>query len=59
MYFIAKLDAYEIEDFDRITMHIGNAKKTDDLSQYKKVKKLYSLMTAGDNEDESRIIKVY
>lgn len=59
MYFIAKLDAYEIEDFDRMTMHVGNAKKSDDLSKYKKVKKLYSLMTAGDNEEESKIIKVF
>ena len=59
MYFIAKLDGYEIENLNGITMYVGNAKKTDDLSQYKKVKKMYSFLTAGDSEEESRIVKVF
>ena len=52
MYFIGKLDAYEIEDLKGIIMHVGNAKKTDDLSKYNKVKKKYSLLNCSDDIED-------
>lgn len=59
MYFICKLESHEIEGDNGLIVHVKNAKKSDDLSEYKNKKRMYSLLNCGDDMESYRTIKVF
>ncbi|APC98008.1 hypothetical protein [Francisella frigiditurris] len=59
MFFICKLESHRIEGDNGLILHVKNAKKDDDVSQYKNKQRIYSLLNCGEDMESYRTIKVF
>jgi ABC-type multidrug transport system fused ATPase/permease subunit len=59
MYFIGKLESYEIDNGKGVTAMLKDVEKIEEVAKYQKVKKHYSLLNIGQDLENYKTIQVF